>query len=164
MTDSLAPQLRPGGRLAPLALALSICALAGATLYGVFQIPMPRFGGAVGPRTFPLIVASGLAICGIGLLWQALHLQIVADEVEWRARGRAILWFLAGLIVNLALIEPLGFTLAATAMFTCVARAFGSGRPLRDAAIGLAFALAVYLAFRFLLGVSIGNGPLGGLW
>jgi putative tricarboxylic transport membrane protein len=153
-----------GRQIVPLALALSICALAAATFYGVQQIPTPRFGTAVGPRTFPLIVAVGLAVCGGGLLLQALRRQLIADEVEWGSRRQNILWFVAGLVANLVLIELVGFTLASAAMFTCIARAFGSTRPVRDAMIGTAFALVVYLAFRFLLGVNIGNSPLGELW
>lgn len=152
------------GRVAPLALALSICGLAALTFYGVQQIPTPRFAAAVGPRTFPTIVAGGLAICGLGLLLQALRRQLNAEEVDWGSRGRDILWFVAGLVANLVLIELVGFTLSSAVMFVFVARAFGSSRPLRDALIGFAFALAVYLGFRFLLGVNIGDAPLGVLW
>ena len=158
----------PGGhqsgqeaRLAPFALALSICALAAVTFYGVQQIPTPRFAAAVGPQTFPTIVAGGLAVCGIGLLLQAMRRQLNADEVDWGSRRRDILWFVVGLGANLVLIEAVGFTLSSAVMFVLVARAFGSSRPLRDALIGSAFALWVYLAFRLLLGVNIGSSPLG---
>jgi len=39
-----------------------------------------------------------------------------------------------------------------------IAYGFGSRRPLRDAALGFAVALAAYFGFATLLGVNIGAG------
>jgi putative tricarboxylic transport membrane protein len=153
-----------GDRTGPLALALGVGAIAAVTVLQITRIPTPLFGGAVGPRTFPIIVAGGLSICAVGLLFQALRGRLGYDEIDWRARGRNILWFLAGLVANMVLIEAVGFVASSTAMFVCIARGFGSTRIVRDLTIGAAFSLAVYLAFRFLLGVHLGSGPLGGLW
>ena len=64
----------------------------------------------------------------------------------------------AGLLANLVLIGPLGFTIAATVQFTLVAAAFGSRRTLRDVLIAFLVALGSYLLFARLLGVNIGGG------
>jgi putative tricarboxylic transport membrane protein len=55
--------------------------------------------------------------------------------------------------------------LAGAVLFACVARGFGSARTLRDAAIGIALALGVFLFFVRVLNVSLPGGwlkPLAG--
>ena len=63
-------------------------------------------------------------------------------------------------MLNVALIGPLGFTIASVILYVCVARGFGSRNPLRDAGIGLAFALIAYFGFAKTLGINIGAGLL----
>ncbi len=63
-----------------------------------------------------------------------------------------------GLSSNVGLIGTLGFTLSSTILFVLVAWAFGSRNPLRDAAIGFAFALVSFFGFAKALGVNIGGG------
>jgi putative tricarboxylic transport membrane protein len=70
---------------------------------------------------------------------------------------------LLGLALNVALIERVGFILASTALFACTARAFGSVRPVRDAAIGFLIALAAYAGFDRMLGYQIGSGLIESL-
>jgi len=70
---------------------------------------------------------------------------------------------IAGLLATLRLIQPLGFSLAASAQFVLVAAAFGSRRFLRDAALALVLTLATWFLFVQLLGVNIGAGVLEGL-
>ena len=43
----------------------------------------------------------------------------------------------AGLVANVVLIQPLGFTAASVVMFVLVCHGFGSRHPLRDALIAL---------------------------
>jgi len=63
----------------------------------------------------------------------------------------------------MALIRDAGFVVAATALFFCVARGFGSAHPARDAATGFALGLAVYLFFVKFLNVSLPAGWLAPL-
>jgi putative tricarboxylic transport membrane protein len=63
----------------------------------------------------------------------------------------------------MALIGWAGFVIAGTALFWCVARGFGSRRTLRDAVIGLALALGIYLFFVKLLNVNLPAGWLAPL-
>ena len=65
-----------------------------------------------------------------------------------------------GLLCNVVLIVPAGFTLASVVMFVLVAYGFGSRAPVRDAAIALVFALAAYFGFAKALGVNIGAGVI----
>jgi putative tricarboxylic transport membrane protein len=73
---------------------------------------------------------------------------------DWKAMGLVA----AGLVANLALIQPLGFTAASVVMFVLVCFGFGSRHPLRDALLGLVLALAAYFGFARALGVNIGAG------
>jgi putative tricarboxylic transport membrane protein len=53
--------------------------------------------------------------------------------------------------------------IAATALFVCVARGFGSRRVARDVAIGLVMALGIFLFFVKLLNVNLPAGWLAPL-
>jgi putative tricarboxylic transport membrane protein len=70
---------------------------------------------------------------------------------------------LAGLLANLALIVPFGFTVAASAQFVLVAAAFGSRAHLRNLGIAFVVALSAYAVFVKVLGVNIGAGVVEGL-
>ena len=54
----------------------------------------------------------------------------------------------------------IGFVVAGTVLFACVARGFGSRRPARDLAIALILTLGVYLFFVKLLNVGLPAGWL----
>lgn len=160
---------RPGsssrGRPGLVLVALGVLALAAVSVYAITQIPMPPLARAVGPRAFPILVTIGLALCGIGLLRAGVRdrLDLEAIGIDWTARRGNLAWFATGLVLNVILIEPIGFVVASTVMFVCIARAFSRGHLLRDAVTGFTFALTVYLGFRLLLGVTIGPGLLGDL-
>ena len=65
-----------------------------------------------------------------------------------------------GLFLQMALIHTGGFVIAAMALYACVARGFGSARPLRDLAIGLVLGLGVFLFFVRFLNVNLPAGWL----
>jgi putative tricarboxylic transport membrane protein len=140
----------------------ALVALALASLWQTAVIPVSPIYARVGPTLFPWIASSGLLVIAVLLLIQALRGGFGVEEnlsTDWRATA----WVAAGLAANAALIGTAGFVFAATALFVCVARGFGSAAPLRDGAIGLAIALGSYLGFEKLLGVNIGAGILEGL-
>lgn len=83
-----------------------------------------------------------------------------AELTEHALHWGAFAWISAGLIAHMALIQWAGFVLAGGVLFACVARGFGSLRPLRDAGIGLAIALGVFLFFVRVLNVSLPGGWL----
>jgi putative tricarboxylic transport membrane protein len=58
------------------------------------------------------------------------------------------------------LMDRAGFVLAQAVLFACVARGFGSIRPARDSAIGLALGLGVFLFFVKFLNVNLPAGWL----
>ncbi len=150
-----------------LAAGLFVAALGGLALWQALVIPTSPIYAQVGPKAVPFAVAGGLLLLGAGLAYGATRggwshgLDEVRDAPPVNRRAFALL--LAGLLANLLLIQPLGFSLAATVQFVLVAAAFGSRRFLRDAALALVLTLATWFLFVELLGVNIGAGVLEGL-
>jgi putative tricarboxylic transport membrane protein len=121
----------------------------------------------IGPDMMPMVVGIGLTILGGTLLWQALtggYRNAEPDDPGERGDHpfvpSAFLWVLAGMGAQMALMKPGGFVLAAAALFTCVARGFGSQRWLRDMLMGLVIGLGVFLFFVRFLNVSLPAGIL----
>jgi putative tricarboxylic transport membrane protein len=149
---------------ADLWCALGVVGLAALAFWQAAVIPVTPLYAQVGPKLVPYAIAAGLGALGIGLTLAALRggwsrdLPDVAEAPPTNWRALSLMG--AGLLANLALIDRLGFVVAATVQFVLVAAAFGSRRTLRDIAIGLAVTLAAYLGFSRLLGVNIGAGSL----
>jgi putative tricarboxylic transport membrane protein len=150
-------------------VAVSVAVLALGAVAAVVALSLPGAGGyaRIGPDVVPKAVAAGLMALGAWLLRDALRggwRAPVPDDPG--ARGEhafvpaAFGWVLAGLVAQMALVRDAGFPLAAAVLFACVARGFGSSRPLRDALVGLALGVAAYLFFARLLGVGLPAGWL----
>jgi putative tricarboxylic transport membrane protein len=143
-----------------IALSIGVLALAGIVAQQTTVIPVSPIYAKVGPTVFPWMVAGGLGLLGLALLVQAVRGGWSTDDdavaVDWRALG----WVLAGLVLNVVLIGPAGFIIASTLLFCCIARAFGSTRPLRDALVAIVFAAITYVGFARILGINIGAGLL----
>ena len=140
-------------------IGIGLLVFAALVLWATSQIPVSPLYAKIGPTIFPYITAGGLALFAVILIaeaarggWQP------AEESEVAIDWRALAFVVAGLIVNVALIVPLGFILASTAMFVLIAYGFGSTRILVDAAVGFAVALVAYFGFAKFLGVNIGGG------
>ena len=152
---------------AEIALSCGVAALgAGAALV---TASLPGEGGyaGIGPNFIPAVVSGGLILLGAWLLYEALTggwrgapPDAAAERGEHAFDAAAFGWVSAGLAAHMALIGWAGFVLAGMALFACVARAFGSRRVVRDAAIGLVLSLGVFLFFVKLLNVNLPAGVL----
>ncbi|TPG49624.1 tripartite tricarboxylate transporter TctB family protein [Roseomonas nepalensis] len=160
-------RLQAGTPRADLAVGLVVVALGLLVLYAAWAIPDSPLYAQVGAKAVPTLVGVILVALGIGLSASAarggwsggLEEAMAAPPTNWRALGLLG----AGLLVQLALIDWLGFVIAATIQYVLVCAAFGSKRPGRDLAIGVAVTLGAYIAFSKLLGVNIGAGVLEGI-
>jgi putative tricarboxylic transport membrane protein len=150
-----------------MAVALGVATLAGLSAWQTSIIPQSVYA-AIGPRVFPWMVAGLLGVVAIGLVVAALRGGWARENDGEITEWRSLAWFVGGLLANLLLIEGVslsrlslsgpGFVVASTVMFVCIARGFGSDRPLRDAAIGLAVATLGFIGFDKFLGYRIGAG------
>ena len=139
-------------------------------LVGIWQagaIPVSPLYAQVGPKAVPYVVAGGMTALGAGLVLAALRGGWSAAIAEVAEAGppnlRALGMLGAGLLANIILIGPAGFSLAASAQFVLVAAAFGSRSMARDLLVALPLTLLVWFLFVQGLGVNIGAGLLEGL-
>jgi putative tricarboxylic transport membrane protein len=155
---------------AELVLSLAVLLLGIAVAVGTSQLSGAGGYARIGPNVAPAVIAGGLILLGIWLSYEALSggwRNAAPDDPE--ARGEhpfhvgAFIWVTVGLFAQIFLIHTAGFVLAQAALFTCVARAFGSLKWARDFAIGLVLGLAVFLFFVKFLNVNLPAGWLGAL-
>jgi hypothetical protein len=147
---------KPSGEMV---IAIGTLLLAALAFWQTKTIPVSPLYAKVGPTIFPYIISAGLAGLGLGLLANALKGGWQSEEEKEAKPNRVAMgWMLAGLVLNTALIDALGFTIASIVLFVCVARAFQSDQPLRDAAIAALFSIVTYFGFAKVLGINIGAG------
>lgn len=150
---------------AEIALSIGVLALGAGIAIGTAYLPSQGGYARIGPNFIPAVVAFGLIVSGAFLLYEALtggwrSMPEPAERTEHALHWGAFAWISAGLIAHMALMKWAGFVLAGALLFACVARGFGSVRWLRDAAIGLAIALGVFLFFVRVLNVGLPGGWL----
>jgi putative tricarboxylic transport membrane protein len=152
---------------ADLGAGLFVLGLGGLAVWQTLVVPASPLYAQVGPTLVPGLVAAALLVLGALLTASALRggwsagIEEVAEAPSANPRSLALL--LAGLLANLVLIGPLGFTVAASAQFVLVAAAFGSRAHLRNLGIAIAVSLGAYTLFVQVLGVNIGAGLVEGL-
>lgn len=155
---------------AEIALSLGVLAL-GLGAAGV-TATLPGEGGyaGVGPNFAPAVVAAGIIALGLWLAfeafsggWRSAAPDDARERGEHAFHPTAFGWVSAGLFAQMALVGSAGFVIAAAALFACVTRGFGSRRVVRDLAIGVVLALAIYLFFVRLLNVNLPAGWLSPL-
>jgi putative tricarboxylic transport membrane protein len=159
--------LGAAGARTELVLSAGVLALGLFALTTALRLPSAGGYSGIGPNALPLAIAGGLTVLGVWLLVEAFAggwRNRVTDDPHERGEHafhwRAFAWVSAGLFAQMALIQRAGFVLAAALLFACVARGFGSERPVRDALIGLALGLAVFLFFVKFLNVGLPAGWL----
>jgi putative tricarboxylic transport membrane protein len=116
----------------------------------------------VGPALFPFLIATGLVIIGAALLREAFAGHIAHEggfELDWLA----VVIVSSGLIMQMVLMERLGWIPATTLLFMATARAFGSRRWIVDGALGLAIAVLSFVIFNYGLELNLPAGILADL-
>ena len=125
---------------------------------GASQMPSETGYAGLGAAFVPTVVTIFLAAVGALLMWQALTggFRNFTDSVAGLvADNRGALWVTGGILLMALLITKAGFVLAATALFVCVARGFGSKTTLRDAITGAALVFPVFWLFTLVLDVNL---------
>ncbi len=124
--------------------------------WATLQIEESFLSDAVGPKTFPLIVA---AILGLSSLIIALKPD--ADPV-WPPLGRLVEIGAAAVVMVLyaELLPEIGFILATAAAASYLTWRLGT-RPLSSLITGALISLGIYTVFHLILGLSLARGPLG---
>jgi putative tricarboxylic transport membrane protein len=114
---------------------------------------------SVGPRVFPYLIAAGLFLSGLFTLAAALPRRAPAGP-EGRGDWVAVALISVALLMQMALIQPLGWILVATVAFAIVSWAFGSRAILLNLLFGLVLASATFVLFNYGLGFRLPAGRL----
>ncbi|MDF3920626.1 tripartite tricarboxylate transporter TctB family protein [Salinicola salarius] len=133
---------------------LVMLVIAVAYYYGATQFPVP-FGGseAVGPETFPKLLAVILAIC-------SLYMIVKPDpDNHWPASRTFVELGIAvvTLIVYALLLEPMGFIVSTTLAVGTLCWRMGA-RPIKAYLTGLISGVVVFVLFTYGLELPL---PLG---
>ena len=114
---------------------------------------------AIGPRLFPFLVAAGLLVVGLLVLRQAFFGHIAHErgfELDWKA----VALVAVGLLLQLLLVESLGWIVATTLLYLLAALAFAERRLLVTLLIGLALTGLTFVVFNYGLGLSLPTGSV----
>jgi putative tricarboxylic transport membrane protein len=142
---------------AGIVIALALFALSALIWWDLARLELTSTYG-VGPKAMPMVVASGLALLGIGNLVIALRGEHAPREP---IDLRAIALILGGLVALIAITAVGGgFIPAMAILFATTSAAFGRRAFITDLVIGMVLALVVYLVFSKLLALSLPAGPL----
>ncbi len=95
---------------------------------------------------------------------RTVDMPVVAPEVleQPAFRWTPFLWIVISFALFAVLLRPIGWIIAAGALFWCIARGFGSTHALRDLIIGLTVSSIAYIFFDMILGLNLPSGLLGG--
>ena len=158
-----------GTLLRALTMPLVLAAFATYLLAGMLAMEVPDSVDFPGPRFFPAIITGVIyvlvivEIIGIFRQWSSGSLGTSADDAAPAAFSwHSLVWVIGGFLAFALLLEFLGWILGAALLFWCVARGFGSKRPLFSLIVGLTVASVAYIAFDMALGLSLPSGLLGG--
>ncbi|MFT4195249.1 tripartite tricarboxylate transporter TctB family protein [Ottowia sp.] len=145
-------------------VSAAIIAVGAAMAWGAVGIPSEAGYGGVGANFLPWVVALALVACGAVLLREALTGGYRAREEapgDGRPDWRGFVWVSAGLLLNAALIEHLGFILSCALAYVLAVqglkRAFGKPHDtwLADGFAGLVLSAPVYWLFGKFLAISL---------
>lgn len=120
-----------------------------------------------GPGFFPtLIGVIGLvlaAVIAVGIIRRPEPVEGAAEQTtRFHSDFSALGWTVLGFLAFAVLLPWLGWILASGLLFWCVARGFGSRRPLFDILVSVFMGSVAYLAFDVALGLSLPSGIIGG--
>lgn len=162
----------PGGRLvdrAQYGLAAFLVVAGAYVVYDATGLDKGFADQPVQPYAFPYVVGLVLVVLGIALAVMTHRgdrpESEEGEDVDLSAKGDArTVGLLAGaFVVNILLIDWLGWAITGAFLFAAAARVLGSRTWVRDIAIGVALSLGTFYGFYVGLGIPIPAGILDGV-
>jgi putative tricarboxylic transport membrane protein len=138
-------------------IAILLAVLSAVIFYETRAMKVTAAYARVGPTTFPYVIAAGLAVLAVGTALAALR-----GGFPERAPHRLapIVWIVGGLVLQLLLLKPAGFSIATGLLFALTAKGFGRGPLWLTIPIGIVFSLVVWFIFARVLMLALPAGPL----
>ena len=126
------------------------------------------FGDPIGPRVFPYVIGSGMVVLAVLLAIATARGDLPEAEegedvdltvpADWVTVGKLV----AVLVLNLLLVNLLGWAITGALLFAGAAWSLGSRTPLRDVLVGAVLAVGSWYFF-YALGVPLTPGILDGI-
>lgn len=163
-TDPEAPPAGWWSGRGELIVAALLILLAAVLIYGNLTMNVVGEGGLLGPQGFGWLVAALCVAVAIALTLGAFRkpederrvAAAEAKDANWGAMSSAFV----GLLAFTALLEFLGWLIAATLLFGIVATALGNRRVLWNLLIGFILAGVIQIVFGGVLGLALPAGIL----
>lgn len=159
---------RPGVDKAQYGLALAVALVGGYTIYDATTLTV-GFADPVGPRVFPYVIGGVMIVLGALLaVATARGDRPEAEEGEDVDLGQSPDWstmlrLLAVFVLNIVLIEPLGWAVTGAMLFAGCTWALGSRTPVKDVAIGAVMSVGSWYFFYVGLDIPLSPGVLDGI-
>ena len=131
-------------------------ALAAFYLWATSIIPDSFMIDVVGPRAFPYIVGTVLAICSLYFLLRP------DEEPDWPILTNLIeiIFATAVMFLYAFALSKVGFVIATVFATAYLSWRLGT-KPLNALVTGVVTAIGIYVIFHMVLGLSLAKGPLG---
>jgi hypothetical protein len=147
--------------MTPLRVAFLLVALCGVAAWQVTVIPVSLMQMTVGPVLAPAAIVAALSLVAVlyGIsAWcgRQADLSQEAGQEPLPGANTRLLSLLAGGLVFMLLVIPLGFVLPAALCGMCIARAFDAPFNAKSALICGLIATVFWVVFARLLGVGLG--------
>ena len=155
MSAPVSNERRPDG--AALVIAAGLAALAAVVFWQTMAMPVTAQYARVGPTTMPFVMSGFLAVLAVGHVLMAFRHGLPPREAD---KPQPMLWIIGGLVAQMLLLKPLGFSIATGLLFACAARGFGRGPLWLTVPLGIALSFVAWLIFAGLLKLSLPAGPL----
>ena len=127
------------------------------------------FGDPVGPRVFPYLIGAGMIVLAVLLAVATARGDVAQGEAgedidlttppDWLTVGKLVGIF----VLNLLLVNLLGWAITGALLFAGSAWALGSRTPLRDVIAGAVLSVSSWYFFYVVLGVPLTPGVLDGI-
>jgi putative tricarboxylic transport membrane protein len=145
---------------AALAIAAVLAIVAGVIFFDVSRLSDMGGYSQVGPATVPKWIAIGLVGLSIWTVFAAFRGDFPVREKQ---EVKPVVWIVAGLVAQMLLIRPLGFSIATGVLFGLTAAGFGARRLWISIPIAIVICLAIWWLFSVVLSLSLPAGPLENL-
>lgn len=146
---------RPDGAAFTIAALLAV--FGAVLLWDASTIPDRGGYAGIGPAAMPKVV--GWALLALAAITAAGAFRGRLADVPRQNPG-PLFWIGGGLIVQIALLHTIGFSLATGILFACTAAGFGRRNLLLTLPVGVGFAFLVYAVFDRILKLNLPGGPL----
>jgi putative tricarboxylic transport membrane protein len=127
------------------------------------------FGDPIGPRVFPYVIGTLMVVLAVLLAVATARGDVPQAEegedvdltvpADWLTVAKLV----AILVLNILLVNVLGWAITGAFVFAGCAWALGSRTPVRDIVVGVVLAVASWYFFYVGLGVPLAPGVLDGI-